>query len=247
MLNRAVESNQLSYVIKHNMYQHFYQPLYRLQRQCLVGYEALLRSEPPISPEGLFRFAEKTNRLYQLDTESILLACASFSSSDRIKRDAELFLNIFPSTLVHPFFGSLLEEMVSNHAVLRIRIVFELGESEVIRDMGALRDAISCLHENGFRIAIDDVGKGMFSLQKILELEPDFIKLDRYFASDICRLINKQRMISLFVAYCEEGTQLILEGIETSEDLAMAKHLGVHIGQGFILGRPGSLENVPVA
>jgi EAL domain-containing protein (putative c-di-GMP-specific phosphodiesterase class I) len=72
----------------------------------------------------------------------------------------------------------------------------------------------------------------------ILELEPDFIKLDRLFSLDLSKSTSKQKMISLFVEYCKNNTKLILEGIETPEDLAIAKCLGVDIGQGYVLDMP---------
>jgi EAL domain-containing protein (putative c-di-GMP-specific phosphodiesterase class I) len=239
MLNRTAADVQ--YSIGHNQINHFYQPLFQLEHRRLLGYEALIRCK--ISPERLFWVATRTKGLYQLDTASILAASVMFGSSDQAKSDTQLFLNVFPSTLLNPSFQSFIEETLLDSDGLRSRVVFELVEFEQISDFRAVRDVIRFLHSHEYRIAIDDVGKGAASLEKVLELDPDFIKLDRYFSSNISHSVNKQKIVSLFVGYCDEGTHLILEGIENIEDLTMAEQLGVHIGQGYFLGKPAPLPN----
>ncbi|MGJ9458485.1 EAL domain-containing protein [Oceanobacillus sp. CF4.6] len=108
-----------------------------------------------------------------------------------------------------------------------------------------MKSNISLLKKRGFQIAIDDVGKGSASLKSIIELEPDYLKMDNYFAFDLSVSEQKQEMIKSFMTYCENtNTKFILEGIEKTEDLAVAKDLGVLYGQGFLLGKPTSLKNM---
>lgn len=237
MFNQIIENIRTQRVIRNNMFQHVYQPLYLLDSWCILGYEALIRSEKEMNPETLFRNATQSKSLYELDTASILNAALTFRSSEQSKQSNHLFLNVFPSTLLHPSFSCFVEKMIAHTEDARINIVFEIVECEHISNIPALRQSIAFLRSHNFRIAIDDVGKGSSTLETVLELEPDFIKLDRFFSLDLSLSTTKQKMISLFAEYCKNNSQLILEGIETAEDLAIAKCLGVDIGQGYILGR----------
>ncbi|WAH36795.1 EAL domain-containing protein [Alicyclobacillus dauci] len=248
MLKKIVANTRIQYVIKNKLVQHFYQPLFEMKNRGIFGYEALTRCKFLQDPEKLFKLASRANSLYQLDTASIQTALLAFGSSEHAEHSSRLFLNIFPSTLLNPSFFSLVDTMMTVNSTLRNRIVFEIVESEHIPDMSALKEVIHVLHDYDLRIAIDDVGKGAFSLQRVLELEPDFIKLDRYFSINLSRSMNKQKMVSLFVGYCDGGdAQLVLEGIESAEDFETAKSIGVHLGQGYFLGGVNPLEKTPVA
>ncbi|MGK5508444.1 EAL domain-containing protein [Brevibacillus formosus] len=77
-----------------------------------------------------------------------------------------------------------------------------------------------------------------------MEYEPDTVKLDRYFGKQLSSMPNKQKLISLFVQYCQDQTQLVLEGIEESENVSVALALGVPVAQGFLLGQPESLQAI---
>lgn len=97
----------------------------------------------------------------------------------------------------------------------------------------------------GLLIAIDDVGKGRGELQKIVEFQPEFIKLDAYFSRDLINSKRKQSFIKYLNFYSEQfDCHFILEGLETSEEVAFAKFLGVQLAQGFALGKLEQLENL---
>jgi EAL domain-containing protein (putative c-di-GMP-specific phosphodiesterase class I) len=238
MFKHIQENRRVNHVISKNMFHHVFQPLYELENWCLFGYEALIRCKLPMNPEMLFRDAIQSKRIYELDTASIFNASLTYRSSGQSKQVKNLFLNVYPSTLLHPSFYNFVEKMNAHTETSRINVVFEIIESEHISNIKALRDTITFLRSYNLRIALDDVGKGSSTLEMILELEPDFIKLDRLFSLDLSISTSKQKMISLFVEYCKKNTKLILEGIETPEDLAIAKFLGVNIGQGYVLGTP---------
>ncbi|GAB7388668.1 EAL domain-containing protein [Bacillaceae bacterium] len=227
-------------LIEREHFFHFFQPLFYLLNRDKCGYEGLLRSEVCRNPEVLFRKAKEARKLYDLDTKSIAKAVLSFCEAGA---DADLlFLNIFPSTLMHPCFRSFLEKLMQNVSITPGQIVFEINEAEIVTDTEALRQAVVFLKRDGFLIALDDVGKGSASFRTVVELEPAFVKLDRYFSTDLHKSEKKQKMIQAFVNYCRDEAQLVLEGIETQEELAAARSLGVTIGQGYLLGKPGLLQ-----
>lgn len=96
----------------------------------------------------------------------------------------------------------------------------------------------------GFRhIAIDDLGTGHSRLQSLIELNPDFVKLDRYFAKDLVILAKKQYIIEFLLQLCEKcNSQLIIEGIEDQQSLICLKNMGIKYAQGFFLGKPSLLS-----
>jgi len=205
----------------------------------VFGYEALLRCKFFKNPELLFRLAIEKNRLYDLDICSVHHALASVNG-----RHIRLFLNIYPSTIVHPSFPVFLEKLESI-CFPNQNIVFEINEAEKVLDMGLLRKAVHLLKDKGYAIAIDDFGKGESSLQTVIELEPDFVKLDRFYAVKLSASIKKQNEIQMLLKLCQQkNMKLILEGIEEPTDLAMAKLLGVHLGQGYLLGEPLPISEI---
>jgi EAL domain-containing protein (putative c-di-GMP-specific phosphodiesterase class I) len=241
MLKEIVAKSKMRGALRNRMFQHLYQPLCELKGDRVIGYEALIRCPASPNPEILFQIATKANQLFELDTMSMRFAARTFGSSPQ-PRDTQLFLNVFPSTMLNPLFPSFIESFLLDNQLLNDRIVFEIVESEEISDIGSLQQIVGLLRSRNFRIAIDDVGKGKSSLERILELEPDFIKLDRYLAANVAQSVNKQDLISLFVEYCKGDTRLVLEGIETAEDWAMTRQLGVHIGQGYFIGKASNIH-----
>jgi len=228
---------QTEKVIKHEAFHYAYQPLYFLSDWALLGHEAFLRSQYFATPELLFQNAERLNKLYELDILSFFKAIVFYTSRNKALQTS-LFVNVFPSTLLHPDFHHFLDELLSNHPIPKGKIVLEINESQEVNDVKSMRNVLSFLRQNGFRIALDDVGKGFASLRSLVELETDFIKLDKYFSIDLSVSTKKQNLIELLVRYCNDDAYLILEGIEKSEDLAIAKALGIDIGQGYLLGKP---------
>ncbi|GIM45017.1 diguanylate phosphodiesterase [Collibacillus ludicampi] len=216
---------------------HEYQPIYNLFELRVLGFESFFRSEIYSNPEHVFQLAMKTNNLYELDTHSIFKSISHFY--DHYQTDKNLlFVNVFPFTLLNSDFPSFLDHLSKQLKVSCSQIVFEINEAKKIEDMTLLYKAVSHLRSYGFLIAIDDIGKGDSDLQKIIELEPDFIKLDRYFSINLSLSNKKQRFINLLMDFTKDYSQIILEGIEKPEDLTVAKELGIPFGQGFLLGEP---------
>jgi EAL domain-containing protein (putative c-di-GMP-specific phosphodiesterase class I) len=104
-----------------------------------------------------------------------------------------------------------------------------------------MREMVRQLRAHGFRVAIDDAGAGYAGLQTMVEIEPDFIKLDMSLIRGVDTSIVKQRLVRTLRDFCREAAiTLIAEGIETVRQLETLRQLGVTHGQGFLFGLPGS-------
>lgn len=218
---------------------HVFQPILHLGTEQCYGYEALLRSKS-YDPQTLFKLAEKKQQKNNLDLLSIKKSIHTFSQSMK-GNESLLFLNIFPSTLVSQGCTYLYDFIKENPVTAHDRIVIEVSESEDVDDLNKFKETIQTLKKAGYRIALDDVGKGTSSLSKITMADPDIIKLDKWFSYKLSESKEKQNSIKRLMRFCGNDIQLVLEGIETREDLETARALGLSFGQGFFLGEPAAL------
>ncbi|CAH2714967.1 putative signaling protein [Neobacillus rhizosphaerae] len=219
---------------------HVFQPIITLQDDTIYGFESLIRGKKIQNPQSLFAKAEKQKKRLDLDLSSVIRSIASFHQCLLAKeQDLHLTVNVFPSTVLEPSFHWFIEDLMKTVNIAPSRIIFELNEAETVQNLIRLQERVRYLKEAGFKIALDDLGKGQSSLRVALELEPDMIKLDQYFCIDLERSIKKQHFLNWITSYFSEaGTCVTLEGIETESQLIIAKQTGVHYGQGYHLGRP---------
>ncbi|RKJ74452.1 EAL domain-containing protein [Butyricicoccus sp. 1XD8-22] len=222
---------------------HYFQPIYDIQSLKRIGIEGLLRSETQVNPELMFNNAKKTGQLFELDMHSITTAVDTVFST-KLPRLGKLFLNVYPSTILHPSFQALLKK-INSMDLPNNQIVLEISENELIGDFETLKAQLSKIKSLGFLLAVDDFGKGYANFQSIIELEPDFIKLDRYFSIDLKQSKQKQSIIKLLLHYSQlHECQIVLEGVETLEALKLAQHLGIPYAQGYYLGKPAVLQHI---
>lgn len=224
---------EVSEIINEKKFYHLFQPLFNLNDWTAIGFEALLRCDSVDNPEMLFKSAIQSNMLYDLDTCSIRNVLNSSWLSNK-----SMFVNVYPSTLMNPSFIGFLDSF-NELRIKTSKIVFEINEAEKVLDLSSFRQVIDTLKQKGFGIAIDDYGKGEASLKSVIELEPDYVKLDKSITQGLYNSDEKQIEIKMMLDVCQEkGMKMVLEGIEDERDLAVAKILGVHIGQGYLIGEP---------
>jgi EAL domain-containing protein (putative c-di-GMP-specific phosphodiesterase class I) len=95
------------------------------------------------------------------------------------------------------------------------------------------------LKRSGFKVAVDDVGSAYAGLRVISEIAPDFIKLDMQLTRGAENDQVKRQLIAAVAKFCADvGMPLIVEGIETQEELQVVQALGIHLAQGFLFGPP---------
>ncbi|MCM2981767.1 hypothetical protein CHH55_22480 [Niallia circulans] len=231
--------------LKSKKFYHVYQPIWNIKEWKIIGYESLLRisQEPDISLEAFFADARKENYLSELDTFLINNTIEHYQILSS-RRKKPLFINIFPSTIIHESFDSLILSLLEKFPAMKGKIIFELNETvleEELWDSSLFKEKITFLKDNQFQIALDDFGKGIANFEKILEISPSYLKLDRYFSNNLAFSTEKQKLVHLLMDFADEKMKIILEGIEEETDLAMTKALKVPFGQGFLLGKPEML------
>ena len=207
------------------------QPIIRSADQLIVGYEALARmpTDPQRPPDWWLTRAEEVGLRSELE-----VAClAAAVDLGEPPHDRLLFVNLSPSLLADPAALALLDRLPE-------RLVVELTEQEVVDDYERLRLDLAPWLARGVRVAIDDTGAGYSSLRHVIELTPDFLKLDRELVRSLDGDRNRRALVGAMAAFAGEvGTSVIAEGVETEAEFKVLRDAEVDLVQGFLLARPG--------
>lgn len=234
---KMITNTAIYQLIEKDDFYHCSQSLYSANDWSRIGAEILLRSKLG-ETDLIFSQAKIVKKLFELETKSIFKVLKTYHSEENTLKDL-LFINIFPSTILHQDFPTFIKKMSTDFPAQRQSIVFEIVNTDYVEDISSLKERINLLKELGYLIAIDDVGKGWSTLDMIIELEPHYIKLDRFFSRNLSNSKQKQQMIKSLINYAHNSDiQVVLVGIEQEMDLSIAKYLGVDICQGFLLDKP---------
>lgn len=207
------------------------QPIVRLATGEVVGVEALARF-PTLGygPAGVF--AEAWHAEVGVEVE-LAAVDAAVRLLDVLADGVYLAINVAPTTLMDAAFARRVGALAGG------RLVVEVTEHAVVEDYDAMATAVGDLVGGGVRLAIDDVGTGFSSLEKILRLEPAILKLAHSLISGVDHSPMRQALISSLATFAQRmGLTTVAEGIETAAEAATLHRLGVDQGQGFHLGRP---------
>ncbi|MDE2211129.1 MAG: GGDEF domain-containing protein [Betaproteobacteria bacterium] len=219
-----------------------FQPIVDLSTAEIFGYEGLIRgpsNSPLHSPLSLLKAAAECGLQYKIERLCHQVLVQRFLE---LRLPGKLFLNISPDVLVQ----HSLQEGQSGMALVDSRlastqIVMELTEGERIVDYGAekLGNAVNRCCDEGFSVAIDDLGEGFSSLRLWSELRPAFVKVDRHFVQNIEHDPVKAQFVRSILEIARRAKcEVIAEGIETHSELMLVKSLGVALGQGYYFARP---------
>lgn len=219
-------------------FHHVFQSIVALNENEVYGYEALLRPKNFDNPELHFIDAKKNNYLFELDMTSIYKACLQYQ---QLPNKEKLFVNICPSTIISPKFPEIMNEIIDDTTISPENTILEISEAEKKEDLDLLIERVNALKNWGFEIALDDIGRGESTLEAIIELDPDILKFDRFFAHGIVYFQKKREYMRRIVEIFGKDKLIVLEGMETREEMQTAIDIGITHGQGYYLGRPGIL------
>jgi len=235
----------LGQILAHGDLNSLFQPIFSLSERRILGYEALTRgpsNSPLHSPVTLFAMARHAGRLSELEMACRKRACTRFHE---LKLDGKLFLNVSPESLLDPAHqpGRTLQ-MLQAFGIPPSEVVIELTEHAPTDDFALLDTALHHYRAMGFSIALDDLGAGYSSLRLWSELRPDYVKIDRHFIDGIHQDAVKREFVGSILKMAKASrAQVIAEGIELSEELAVLAEMGLDLVQGYLLCRPQ--ENPP--
>lgn len=208
------------------------QPVVRLGDLKVCGFEALARfhAQPTQGPDRWV--AEATQLGLGVDLELECLRRARRRLGD-LPAGTYMSVNASPDALMSDGLMALFGDERLD------RIVVEVTEHDRVSNYPRLASRLAALRGRGARIAIDDTGAGHASLNHVIELRPDYIKLDRGLVQGVDGDAGKYALVRSMLGLAGDlGAQMVAEGIETEGELTALLRLGVPFGQGYLLGRP---------
>jgi EAL domain-containing protein (putative c-di-GMP-specific phosphodiesterase class I) len=226
--------NRIEAILADRMLMTAFQPIRRLPAGQVIGVEALTRfvSDDGASADHWFNEAESVGLGTDLELAALHRALAA---AQAVPDHIFIALNLTPATCADPRIPGLLE-----HSQLAMdRIVIDLNGAIPLDQYPSLTAAIAPLRRRGLRIAVNGAEVGFTSMDQVLELHPDIIKLDRSFIAGFADSPG-QRLRAAAMAELAHYIDAVVgaQGVETPQELEAVTELGVTAAQGYLLGRP---------
>lgn len=210
-----------------------FQPMVDLQRGIVAGYEALSRFPVELSPRPDLVFKNASDIGRRVELESLVIS-AALAERQKLPPNCFLTVNAGPSFLMSRQWQRVLSQAGRLHAT-----VVEITEDEPIHDYPTFRKRLDQIREAGGMVAVDDTGAGYAGLKHVMELRPNFIKLDRFFVDGCHKEPARSSMIEMLGTVANRlDAWIIAEGVETAGELDELLHLRVPLAQGYYLGKP---------
>lgn len=226
-------------LINEELVTYHFQPIIDAKNGSVFAYEALMRVDLPTlhSPADVLRLAREENCLHEVERITFFRASSAYQALEnagKVVPSALLFVNSIASQYLTP---DELSEYSARYASILPRIVIEITEEEVL-DPKALRIKQTIPGSSG-AFALDDYGSGYSNERSLLELSPNYIKIDLSIIRDIDTDANKRQIVSNTVSYAHQrGMKVVAEGLETADEVRTVLSLGVDLLQGFFLAMP---------
>lgn len=221
-----------------------YEPIVHVNERTVFGYEALIRG--PVestlhTAPALFSAAGEFDLVFELDC---LCRASGLRGAVDLPEGTKLFLNLLPAAIHDPDFQpDRLIETLESCRLEPSDLILEISEKEAIEDLDLFRELTDGYRRLGFQLALDDTGAGYAGFQELIELKPDFIKMDRSVISGVDQDPLRQEVLSALLSIANNmGARVIGEGLDTLQELEMLAELGIQFGQGWLFGRPMPLS-----
>jgi EAL domain-containing protein (putative c-di-GMP-specific phosphodiesterase class I) len=220
-----------------------FQPIIDMRTNTIYGYEALARGVRAdgslMYPDELFAKSKRNDLNFKLDK---LCRESALKTAATKKVHQKVFINFIPTAIYDPEFCLASTQKWANQLEFDpSQIIFEVVETELVKDQKHLKSILEYYREKGYKIALDDVGEGYSSLNMLIELQPDIIKVDRNIIEGIDKNELKQSVYrALYNMAREHGIEVLAEGVETAYELEMIQSIGVDYVQGYYFAKPSA-------
>jgi diguanylate cyclase (GGDEF)-like protein/PAS domain S-box-containing protein len=251
VFEQMVLEGRLRRALEQRQFELLYQPQIGLDTGAVVGFEALLRWRHPelglVAPDQFVPLAEESGLIEPLGIWVLRTAC----EQHRAWREAglpnfRLAVNMSARQFERPGLESRIREVLSETDMDARLLEIELTESVLMQEGDHTEALLASLSDLGVGLALDDFGTGYSSLSYLKRFPITRVKIDRCFVRDIATSGGDAAVARAVIAMAHGlGVEVVAEGIETPEQLAVLRRYGCDEGQGFLLGRPAAPSAVP--
>lgn len=214
-----------------------FQPIINITTQQVFGYEALVRGPNSESAWSVISQVNDENR-YSFDQ---ICRQKAIRMAAELNVDSMLSINFLPNAVYQPEHCIQSTLKSANEVNFPVeKIMFEVTESEKVLDQKHLTNIFQYYHSQGFTVALDDFGAGHAGLNMLASFVPDILKIDMELIRGIDQDKVKQIIARNLVKMCQElNVTVLAEGIETEQEFAFYRDLGVTLFQGYLFAKPG--------
>ncbi|MDP8937965.1 MAG: EAL domain-containing protein [Actinomycetota bacterium] len=251
--DRLSVENDLRRAVRHNQLMLFYQPIVRLDRAEIVGFEALVRWDHPrrglLGPGDFIPQAEESGLIVPLGRSVLDQACVQAVAWERGPaqgRPLSISVNVSARQLAHPGWAEEVAEVLDQTGMEPRRLALEITESVLMADPDTTATRLEELRRLGVRIAIDDFGTGYSSLGYLRRLPVDVLKIDKTFIDGVAQGPHESALARAVIKLASTlKLEAVAEGVSTAEQVQALRRLRCPYGQGFHFARPQPAEAVP--
>ncbi|MEO0455936.1 MAG: EAL domain-containing protein [Cyanobacteria bacterium P01_A01_bin.114] len=252
VLKRLTLETALRKALEQEEFTVYYQPVFNLRDNCLVGLEALVRWQHPtrgvISPDEFMSVAEEMGLTVPLDSWVLHQACqqmgrwqTQFTEAGSLK----VSINLSAQDLRKRCLVEEIDHILVDTGLGSDSIILEITEGILIEDIDRSIDCLTQLRSRNVQISIDDFGTGYSSLNYLHRLPVSHLKIDRSFVGHMQSERRNYQVVSSILALSDQlGLVTVAEGIETPQQLQQLHQLGCQLGQGYLFSRPLAARDI---
>ncbi|MCQ8877621.1 EAL domain-containing protein [Pseudoalteromonas shioyasakiensis] len=248
--------NDLQHGIEHNEFELYYQPIFTIQSNNIVGFEALVRWHHPnkgfVPPNDFIPVAESTGQIINLDLHLLDIAAKQIAEwTQQGKRFLRITVNVSSRHFASLDFVSQIHAIYNKYQLPLGSLCLEITESGLIENLALATQIIEGLAPLKVKLCLDDFGTGYSALGYLHQLPIHVLKIDKSFIDNLKDDANPLVDAILSLANSLE-LDVVAEGIETQTQLAILQRTQCHFGQGFLKSKPLpahaaiSLINAPI-
>jgi diguanylate cyclase (GGDEF)-like protein/PAS domain S-box-containing protein len=224
-----------------------FQPRMQLEGRQLSGAEVLLRWRTPegeqISPAQFIPVAEETGQILRLGYWVLEHACRHLAGWGHLRDSLVLSINLSARQLFDEQLVDRIEEVRTRYGLAPAQLEFEITESSAMQDIDYALRVLGRLRARGYGLSRDDFGTGFSSLSHMRQLPVDTIKIDQSFVHNLVADRQQRVLVAGIIELTGHlGMRVLAEGVETAEQLDILDSLGCDEAQGYLIGRPMSVE-----
>ena len=244
MVKRTNMESSLRHAISNNELFLLFQPQIDTESGQLIGVEALVRWQSSlyglVSPLEFIPLAEENGQIQQIG-EWVLMSAIDYMAKweGMGLQPIKMSVNVSANQLMYSDLDKIISACFEKHGPLQSKLTIEITESAAIADVDYTRNILDGLIELGVEISLDDFGTGYSSLSLLKELPLHWVKVDRTFIKEIANSPQDMDFVSSINQMSHSfGYKIVAEGVETPDQLAVAKRIGCDVIQGYVYSKP---------
>ncbi|MEH1944353.1 MAG: EAL domain-containing protein [Nostoc sp.] len=245
-LTRLKLETDLRRAIERLEFQVYYQPIVSLTSGSILGFEALLRWQHPerglLNPADFIPLAEETGLIFSIGNWALHEACRQMQAwrvCHRSNLPKKISVNLSLKQFYQPGLIEQIGQILHSTGLDAGTLMLEITESVIVENGDKAATLLLQLQQMGIELSIDDFGTGYSSLSRLYNFPISVLKIDRSFISSIGASSRNLEIIEIIVTLAHKlGVDVLAEGVETKEQLALLRNLSCEYGQGHFFSVP---------